>query len=1225
VKISIPTFRGRAPRVSDRALSDGYATIADSPRLLSGDLESWRERTQAALLPKGAAINSIYRLASRTGDQTPYWLHWTPAELAVGAANVDVALGPEPGDLDVATYFAGTSLGPRYTTKFLATDESQRGVGVPVGAYPYESRALRINPPTAVPTIVQTLPVEAANQVTYTASGASVAPFQYVRTGGPYGGISVSTDPDPSAPANQLEPPRIFVNWRNGGGALVLWNEAYDLANANAISFSINLDTNPPEGSGNSSEGDMSVVLFAADSGVGARIALNYKSAERARYIDTAGTNVATNFQAVGGGNLVINGNLPIKVVVTGTKNAAPMGSAVVTWTLNIELREYGTNTLLSTMNGVTATAAGDLIGVIGTSGTSGNNTIGYFNDVSLTTTLAPDAQPVPTFTSYVYTLVNDLGWESAPSPVSAVVTVDNGITNTVTIPAQTEPDIAAIRLYRAGIGTAENDFLFVAEIAPPYPATYADSTLSSALGEALVTEDFDAPPDNLRGLLALPGGSLVGFDGNQLCFSEPEYPYAWPQKYRLPTDYNVVAIAAINSAVVVLTEAFIYLASGNAPGDYAMEKLEYPQGCVSKRSVAYLSGAGVLYASPDGLYSVTGSGPPRNTTELLFARREWQALNPSSLIGVAHDDRYFGFYRRTDGSRGGFILDFRQPGGFGLIDIPDHATAVYADPITDTLYFTEEGPTLDLQIAPTSINLGQSATLTWTSENVSSLVASGDWSGGRADDGSQSVTPATAGTLTYTLTGASAIGPITDSVTLTVVNPNPTVQFAATSFTPAWDGASNYSVNLTRSGDLSAARTVTFRYADEGINVAAPGTPTELATATARLSGVFNSVNAATGGIGIVTVSLPSGLGTISALLPSSAPQVGVRFRNDVAFPESNSVVELRGPLETTATGRLSGRSRPATAPQNDKFLARAMFGATSIGRSQGFAGGSITMNLRTNFTRSTYSAVNSGAQASDFAPGIPEVFVFAASVNVGRTTDPATNWLPNGNTAAQTYGYSQSLQDGGQWLFKPLAAGNKLEVAGIDKLELFAGGVGQFGYGTSGAGPSRALRFVVAADAAAGGAISVGSGWTLGGALVDSLGRAVTLGYQTVNLEFQDVGLNGEFTPIPAASNSVWTRASVADADRSASIAEALIVSGDRLTFNSGGSVRNVVSGIATVGVDGSFSIAKPTSQPGDGIVVVAVAMAPRRKVNGLLVFTNLTLGTPSTSEITLLPVNP
>lgn len=157
MKISIPVFRGTAPRVSPRALSDGYGQIAKSPRLLSGDLESWAERALDRDLVKGPVINTIYRLASRTGDETPYWLHWTPEELESGSANVDVALGPIPGDTQVATFFTGTTLGPRYTNKFLATDESNRG-SLDVGAYPYQSRPLVIVPPATAPTIVQTIP-----------------------------------------------------------------------------------------------------------------------------------------------------------------------------------------------------------------------------------------------------------------------------------------------------------------------------------------------------------------------------------------------------------------------------------------------------------------------------------------------------------------------------------------------------------------------------------------------------------------------------------------------------------------------------------------------------------------------------------------------------------------------------------------------------------------------------------------------------------------------------------------------------------------------------------------------------------------------------------------------------------------------------------------------------------------------------------------------------------
>jgi hypothetical protein len=72
--------------------------------------------------------------------------------------------------------------------------------------------------------------------------------------------------------------------------------------------------------------------------------------------------------------------------------------------------------------------------------------------------------------------------------------------------------------------------------------------------------------------------------------------------------------------------------------------------------------------------------------------------------------------------------------------------------------------PAVTLTANPTSVASGSSATLTWSSENVSSCTASGDWSGARATSGQQTVGPLTA-SKTYTLT----CGGVARSVTITV------------------------------------------------------------------------------------------------------------------------------------------------------------------------------------------------------------------------------------------------------------------------------------------------------------------------------------------------------------------------------------------------------------------------------------------------------------------------
>jgi uncharacterized protein (TIGR03118 family) len=84
--------------------------------------------------------------------------------------------------------------------------------------------------------------------------------------------------------------------------------------------------------------------------------------------------------------------------------------------------------------------------------------------------------------------------------------------------------------------------------------------------------------------------------------------------------------------------------------------------------------------------------------------------------------------------------------------------------------------PTVDLAVQPSTITVGQSATITWTSGNAMSCNASGAWNGAEPTGGNTVVTPTAAGTDTYTLTctsgGSSAYGGAassTKSVTLTV------------------------------------------------------------------------------------------------------------------------------------------------------------------------------------------------------------------------------------------------------------------------------------------------------------------------------------------------------------------------------------------------------------------------------------------------------------------------
>lgn len=63
------------------------------------------------------------------------------------------------------------------------------------------------------------------------------------------------------------------------------------------------------------------------------------------------------------------------------------------------------------------------------------------------------------------------------------------------------------------------------------------------------------------------------------------------------------------------------------------------------------------------------------------------------------------------------------------------------------------------LTLAASSVTVGSSTTITWSSINATGCTASGSWSGALAAGGNKTVTPTAAGTDTYTLTCANSAG----------------------------------------------------------------------------------------------------------------------------------------------------------------------------------------------------------------------------------------------------------------------------------------------------------------------------------------------------------------------------------------------------------------------------------------------------------------------------------
>jgi len=284
-----------------------------------------------------------------------------------------------------------------------------------------------------------------------------------------------------------------------------------------------------------------------------------------------------------------------------------------------------------------------------------------------------------PTDRTYFVTFIctyAGLQFEGAPSDPSNRVTVNPGQSVNVTLPSTPAGNYIFTHkvIYRT-VGDTIRRMATVAHTATDWTDTYE----TGDLGVDLVTDNWYPPPDDLTGLVSLPGGVMAGISGKQVCFSVPYQPHAWPPDWRRIARDTPVALGAFGNTLVVLTDGQPEVGVGTSdPENLFLERVEMDQACIAPRAVVDL-GYVVAFPSPDGLFLV-GQGVTRNATEQIFRKEQWQP----PVFGAAHDEKYFGFRES-----GGFVFDPRT-GDWIEHDIT--ATAAWRDPATDKLYIVTSG-----------------------------------------------------------------------------------------------------------------------------------------------------------------------------------------------------------------------------------------------------------------------------------------------------------------------------------------------------------------------------------------------------------------------------------------------------------------------------------------------------------------------------------------------------
>lgn len=257
-------------------------------------------------------------------------------------------------------------------------------------------------------------------------------------------------------------------------------------------------------------------------------------------------------------------------------------------------------------------------------------------------------------------------------------------------------------RIYRLVSGDSSAPYQYVDEIDID-KTTYTDTILDADLGELCPSlssssggqadEDWDPPPQDLKGITYMGNGIIVGFVGKEIYACVPYRPWAWPAAYviSMPDDITCISSVGAGSTAIVTTSGAPYLLSGTTGASLSLTRLPEIKTNLAKRgtiNTSILSGenyySGVVYPSTDGLRFVNSEGTSMLLTQNLLSVDEWAECHPDTMHGRLHDNKYFGFWQ-TDDDEGGIVFDL-MTGDLTTLDF--YCTATYVDPATDTLYF---------------------------------------------------------------------------------------------------------------------------------------------------------------------------------------------------------------------------------------------------------------------------------------------------------------------------------------------------------------------------------------------------------------------------------------------------------------------------------------------------------------------------------------------------------
>ena len=669
--LKITRFLGTAPKNASELLPDTAAQASRNTKLYSGDLIPYPTPTIVANTGKTGALQTLYALRE-PGTGTLKWLSWA----------TDVAIATPAADESAEQRFYYTGDGaPKVSTYALATAGA--------GPYPSGYYDLGLPLPTLQPTAVATIFTavssstfarDAGNNVTLVTASphnlksgamATISGFSY-RTG-TYSqtGTTITVTINDHGLASGAD---VYLEFTTGTAVANRFTVTVTGTNTFTVAASVSAST-----SGNC-RWDIRDLNITAEVTVVDSTTITYFS---------PGPQVATTSSSDG------------KVDLGGQIQAR---NYLYTWYTPWDEESIGSEPseplfikegqIVTISNLPTAPPAGDnfIRGIRLYRTLAGTTDADYFRLRTLwfpntVTTVQRDMGVSRVTLLHPHNLLVDDRFKISGASASSF-DITGGVVTTVVDQYTFEyAQAGADTISLASTGTLYYD---VSEDPPDDPARYwgdggysfTDDFNYRSLLNTLASNDYDPPPAGLQGLVVFRNNIFAGFIGNDLYFSEPGTYHAWPTKFKRSFEANIVGLAAIAGDLLVLTDGYPYILSGNDPAVLSQARLSSRYPCTSRRSIVETS-FGVVWATHDGLAVFAPSVAGQLLTRRVHASDTWNtALDPATLVGVMYKDTYIASH-----STASIVFENEEKVGPSFVDNDFAFTAAWYDSLTNNLY----------------------------------------------------------------------------------------------------------------------------------------------------------------------------------------------------------------------------------------------------------------------------------------------------------------------------------------------------------------------------------------------------------------------------------------------------------------------------------------------------------------------------------------------------------